>query len=91
MTSLKAIIAGKHLISAGLVFIEFCILFFYGKILQIYRQHWAWKFSLDSLIVTQNDINNGTSKNLNILNESIDSKFCNHKLEHCQSSIEREL
>ena len=38
MTSLKAVIAGKSLTSAGLD------IDIYDKILQIYRQPWVWKF-----------------------------------------------
>ena len=44
ITSLKAVIAGKSLISAGLDIDRILHFVFYDKILQIYRQHWVKKF-----------------------------------------------
>ena len=44
ITSLKAVIAGKSLISAGLDIDRILHFVFYDKILQIYRQHWLRKF-----------------------------------------------
>ena len=44
ITSLKAVIAGKSLISAGLDIDRILHFVFYDKILQIYRQHWVRKF-----------------------------------------------
>ena len=44
ITSLKAVIAGKSLISARLDIDRILHFVFYGKILQIYRQHWVRKF-----------------------------------------------
>ena len=44
VTSLKAVIAGKNLISAGLDVDRILHFAFYDKILQIYRQHWVRKF-----------------------------------------------
>ena len=43
ITSLKAVIAGKNLISGRLDIHRILHLVFYDKILQIYRQHWVWK------------------------------------------------
>ena len=45
ITSLKAVIAGKSLISAGLDIDRILHFVFYDKILQIYRQHWVRKFT----------------------------------------------
>ena len=45
ITSLKAIIVGKSLISAGLDIDRILHFVSYGKILQICRQHWVKKFS----------------------------------------------
>ena len=42
-TSLKDVIAGKSLISAGLDIDRILRFVFYDKILQIYRQHWVRK------------------------------------------------
>ena len=44
ITSLKAVIAGKILISAGLDIDRILHFICYDKILQIYRQHWVRKF-----------------------------------------------
>ena len=44
ITSLKAVIAGKSLIYAGLDIDRILHFIFYDKILQIYRQHWVRKF-----------------------------------------------
>ena len=44
ITSLKAVIVGKSLISAGLDIDRILHFVFYDKILQIYRQHWVKKF-----------------------------------------------
>ena len=44
ITSLKAVIAGKSLISAGLDIDRILHFVFCDKILQIYRQHWVRKF-----------------------------------------------
>ena len=44
ITSLKAVIAGKSLISAGLNIDRILHFVFYDKILQIYQQHWVRKF-----------------------------------------------
>ena len=45
ITSSKAVIVGKSLISAGLDIDRIRHFDFYDKILQIYRQHWVRKFS----------------------------------------------
>ena len=44
ITSLKALIVGKSLISAGLDIDWILHYVFYDKILQIYRQHWSRNF-----------------------------------------------
>ena len=44
ITSLKALIVGKSLISAGLDIDRILHYVFYDKILQIYRQHWSRNF-----------------------------------------------
>ena len=44
ITSLKAVIVSKSLISAGLDIDRILDFVFYDKILQIYRQHWVRKF-----------------------------------------------
>ena len=41
ITSLKAVITGKSLISAGLHIDRVLYFIFYDKMLQIYRQHWV--------------------------------------------------
>ena len=59
ITSLKAVIAGKSLISAGLDINKILHFVFYDKILQIYQQHWVRKFCWHILSKYQQISKNG--------------------------------